>query len=123
MSSVPVIAIVDDDASVRVSMESLMRSLGYEARCYAAGRDLLASPDLAHASCLITDVQMPGMNGFQLHQALRARGCAVPVIFITAFAEERLRNQAVSAGAVGFLSKPFEAREIIACVEAALGRR
>ena len=117
----PVIAIVDDDASVRVAIGSLMRSLGYATRCFASAPDFLSSEGLGETACLITDVQMPGMDGMELQRRLAAGGHAVPVIFVTAYPEERVRRQAAAAGAFGFLSKPFEGQAIIDCVEAALG--
>jgi FixJ family two-component response regulator len=119
--SAPVIAIVDDDLSVRIATESLMRSLGYVACSFASAQDFLRSERLLETACLITDVQMPGMGGMELQQTLVSTGRAMPVIFITAFPEERVRRQAASAGAFGFLSKPFEGQAIIDCVEAALG--
>lgn len=121
MSRVPVIAIVDDDPSVRIATESLMRSLGYTVFSFASAQDFLRSDRLRDADCLITDVQMPGMTGIELQQRLAATGHPMPVIFITAFPEERVRRQAANAGAFGFLSKPFEGQAIIDCVEAALG--
>ncbi len=122
VSSSAVIAIVDDDPSIRVAAESLMRSLGYAAFSFASAQEFLRSDRLRETDCLITDLQMPGMGGLELQQALATTGHAMPVIFITAFPEERLRRQAAEAGAFGFLSKPFEGQAIIDCVEAALGR-
>lgn len=122
VSATPVIAIVDDDPSVRIATESLMRSLGYAACSFASAQEFLRSGRLGETDCLITDVQMPGMGGIELQQHLAATGHAMPVIFITAFPEERVRRQAAEAGAVGFLSKPFEGQSIIDCVEAALSQ-
>jgi FixJ family two-component response regulator len=116
-----VIAIVDDDPSVRIATESLMRSLGYAACSFASAQEFLRSDRLRETDCLITDVQMPGMGGMELQQTLASAGHAMPVIFITAFPEERVRRQAAAAGAFGFLSKPFEGQAMIDCVEAALG--
>jgi len=116
----PVIAIVDDDPSVRIATASLMRSLGHAVCSFASAQDFLRSDRLAETDCLITDVQMPGMGGLELQQRLVSAGRAIPVIFITAFPEERLRRQAAEAGAFGFLSKPFEGQAIIDCVAAAL---
>lgn len=119
---VPLIAIVDDDASVRIATESLMRSLGYAARSFASADEFLRSPQLDEVACLITDVQMPGMNGLELQHALHAIRCAVPVIFITAFPEGHVRKQAEAMGAVGFLGKPFDTQAMADCVEQALSR-
>ena len=80
----------------------------------------LASPHLDDTSCLIADIQMPGMNGLDLQSELHARQRYIPIIFITAFAEERIRKRAEAAGALGFFSKPVDSRTIIGCLDAAL---
>lgn len=122
MSRVPVVSIVDDDDSVRAAMSSLVRSLGYDACVFASAEAFLASPHLHDTSCLIADVQMPGMSGLDLQSKLIALRQDIPIIFITAFAEERRRRQAEAAGAVGFFSKPVDSRMIIGCLDAALKR-
>ena len=120
MSPVPVVSIVDDDASVRAGLESLVRSLGYEACVFASAEALLSSPRLGDTGCLIVDVQMPGMTGLDLQTELQARRCAIPIIFITAFPEERIRRHAEAAGAVGFFGKPVEGGILVDCLDAAL---
>jgi FixJ family two-component response regulator len=120
VSRVPVVSIVDDDDSVRAAMSSLVRSLGYEACLFASAEAFLASPQLDNTSCLIADIQMPGMSGLDLQSELRARPRYIPVIFITAFAEERIRQHAEAAGALGFFSKPVDSQRIIGCLDAAL---
>ncbi|WP_428032951.1 response regulator transcription factor [Ancylobacter sp.] len=115
------ITIIDDDESVRVATESLIRSLGFSARTFASAEDFLRSPSLGKTDCVITDVQMPGMSGVELQSALRARGDRTPLIFITAFPEERIRRQVHAAGAIGFLAKPFDGDAMIACIDLALG--
>src|SRR5215475_11806517 len=120
LSQVPVVSIVDDDESVRVPMGSLVRSLGYEACVFASAEAFLASPRLHDTSCLILDVQMPGMSGLDLQAELRGRGTGIPVIFVTAFPEERIRRRAEAAGAVGFFAKPVDGGIIIRCLDAAL---
>ena len=115
------IAIVDDDDSVRAAMSSLVRSLGHEACVFASAEDFLASSQLGEASLLIADVQMPGMSGLDLQRELHTRQHCVPVVFITAFPEERLRKRAAAAGAIGFFSKPVDSQQIIGCIDAALG--
>lgn len=122
MTANPVIAIVDDDAPVRQALGSLFRSFDMVVELYASGTDLLQSRTLDTVSCLVTDVQMPAMNGFALCEALHARGLSIPVIFITAFPEESYRQRAEAMGAVCFLSKPFVDPEIIQCIENAVAR-
>ncbi len=114
------IAIIDDDDAVRIATENLVRSLGYETSTFASAEDFLDSPRVNETACLITDVQMPGIGGLDLQKLLLARGRTVPTIFITAFPEERVRLQAEEAGAIGFLSKPFDASAIIQCIDKAL---
>lgn len=114
------IAIIDDDEAVRVAIENLVRSLGFEAITFGSAEEFLSSPAMHEASCLITDVQMPGMSGIDLQARLTAEQNSVPIIFITAFPEERIRQHACSAGAIGFLSKPFEGRSLIDCIDKAV---
>ena len=120
VTATPVIAIVDDDASVRHAMGRLVRSLDMTAELYGGGPELLASTSIAAIDCVITDVQMPVMNGFALCEALRARGHRMPVIFMTAFAQEGYEQRARDAGAACFLNKPFQDTDIIDCIENAL---
>ena len=117
-----VVSIVDDDESVRAAMSSLVRSLGYEALVFASAEAFLASPRISDTSCLIVDIQMPGMSGLDLQSELQARRSAIPVIFITAFPEERIRRRAEAAGAVGFFGKPVDGHTIIKCLDLALRR-
>ncbi|MBS9477000.1 response regulator [Ancylobacter sp. VKM B-3255] len=114
------VAIIDDDEQVRTATASLVRSLGLATRTFASAEDFLLSPEQGVADCVITDVQMPGMSGVELQAALRAKGSRTPLIFITAFPEDRIRRQVTLAGAVGFLAKPFDGQEMIACLDAAL---
>ncbi|MER2265189.1 response regulator transcription factor [Methylobacterium oxalidis] len=123
MAEAPVIAIVDDDEAVRVATGSLVRSLGYTAETYSCARDFLRASAAREPACLITDVQMPGMTGVELQEALVAAGRRLPVIFVTAFPTESLRSRALAAGASGFLRKPCEGRAIIDCLERALRQR
>ncbi|WP_042880198.1 response regulator transcription factor [Cupriavidus necator] len=121
MTATPVIAIVDDDAPVRHAMGRLVRSFDLAVELYPGGQELLQSPSLGGIACVIADVQMAGMSGFALCEALRARGLRMPVIFMTAFAREGYEARARAAGAACFISKPFEDTEIIRCIEQALG--
>ena len=119
---VPVISVVDDDASVRAATARLLKSLGFTAHAFASANEFLQSPRLRDTSCLIADVQMPGMSGVQLQEYLIAQGHSTPIIFITAFPEDSIREQAMNAGAICFLSKPFDGARLIECVDRALKR-
>ena len=123
MSERAVISVVDDDDSVRAAVGSLVRSLGYEALTFASAEAFLASPGLDETTCLISDLQMPGMAGDELQRHLQIEGRDLPMIFITAFPEERIRRRVEAAGAFGFLSKPFDSQSLIRCLDAALASR
>jgi len=114
------ISIVDDDQSVRKAISALVRSLGYAAATFASAEDFLESDRVDDTSCLITDVQMPGLNGVELQRRLIADGRPMPIIGITANPEENIRTQMLEAGAVGFLSKPFNDACLIDCLGTAL---
>ncbi len=101
-------------------MSSLVRSLGFAAYAFASAEEFLASPRLNDTSCLVVDVQMPGLSGLDLQSELAARDRQMPIIFITAFPEERIRKRAEAAGAVGFFSKPVDSQVLIRCLETAL---
>ncbi len=101
-------------------MTSLLRSLGLAVYTFSSAEDFLQSPRLNDTSCLITDVQMPGMSGIELQRHLIANGQRLPTIFITAYPEERLRARATEAGAIGYLTKPFDDETLIRCITAAL---
>jgi FixJ family two-component response regulator len=115
------ISIVEDDASVREATRGLIRSLGYDAATFASAEEYLRSERVRDTSCLITDVQMSGMSGVDLQERLIADGHRTPIIFMTAYPEERVRARALGAGAVGFLSKPFDDERLIECLDRALG--
>jgi FixJ family two-component response regulator len=120
MGKAPVIAIVDDDEAVRTATASLVRSIGYTARTYASAPDFLRDCATHEPSCLITDVQMPVMTGVELQQELVAAGRNLPIIFITAFPNEAVRQRVLAAGAFCFLSKPCDGDTIVRCVEDAI---
>ena len=122
-SELTLIAVVDDDASIRLATDSLLRSRGYAVCTFASSGDFLQSDELNETACVITDVRMPVMGGIELQAILRARGCTVPFVFITAFPEGVVRTQAMNGGATCFLTKPFDAPTLIKYVEAALGTR
>jgi FixJ family two-component response regulator len=119
---IPMISIIDDDASVRVAANNLIRSLGYTVHTFASAAEFLRSTHLNDTSCVIADVQMPAMSGVELQSLLAARGQFLPFIFITAFPEEAIRARALEAGAIGFLTKPFDRLTLIECLDAALER-
>ena len=119
LSKTAVIAIVDDDYSVREALTSLVRSLGYPAMAFECADDLLNSKR-GRVSCLIADVQMPGMTGFELYNRLVA-GEPIPTILITAFPDERARHHALQAGVNCYLPKPFSEDELLACIRSILG--
>lgn len=116
----PVISVVDDDASIRVATDSLLRARGYTVSTFPSAAEFLRSSQLDETSCVITDVRMPDMSGVELQTVVRNQGRSTPFIFITAFPEESARLRALHDGAVCFLSKPFDAPTLIRCVEAAL---
>lgn len=123
MSEVKTITIIDDDEEVRTAIENLIRSYGFDTITFASADGFLRSSLIERTDCLITDIQMPGMSGIELQATLLERHPRIPMIFITAFPEDRLRHQLEAAGAFGFLSKPFDAARLMDCVSAALGKR
>ncbi|MGF6771736.1 FixJ family two-component response regulator [Paraburkholderia sp. GAS199] len=107
-----IVSIIDDDESVRVATSSLVRSLGWDVRLYASAEDFLQSAYMGDITCIISDVQMPGMSGIEMHRQLLARGVTLPIIFISAFASDSVRQQAAASGALCVLSKPIDATEV-----------
>ncbi len=120
MAKSHVISIIDDDPSVREATQSLIRSLGYDAQVFASAEEYLQSDNLNVSSCLITDLHMPGMSGTDLQDRLIAEGYQIPIIFVTAYYEDRIRDRVMHAGAFGFLRKPFNDESLIACLDKAL---
>jgi len=116
-----VIAIVDDDESVREALTGLMKSLGYGAAAFSCAEDFLKSSHRHETSCLIADVQMPGMSGLELRDALVASGQPIPTILISAYPDEGVRARALHAGVIGYLAKPFNEDDLLACIHTALG--
>jgi len=114
------VTIVDDDASVRVTLQELLRSAGFASRAFESADDFLASDHQQEMACLITDIRMPGMSGLELQAKLNTERCKIPTIFITAHGDEEMRLQALRAGAVEFLPKPFDDEVLIESVRAAL---
>ena len=122
MPDFPIISIVDDDESVRLAIKSLLNSMGLTAHLFASAEDFLQSPHVIDTSCLILDVQMPNMSGIELQRHLISQGVRTPIIFITAFPEDRIRTKLLNAGAVCFLSKPFDEQILLECLDKALKR-
>jgi FixJ family two-component response regulator len=123
MTGNPVIAIVDDDEAVRIATANLLRSFGYETRIFASAEDFLAAGMDTQAACLITDVQMPGVGGMELQRILCARKCPIPIMFMTAYGNEAVRQRALDAGALCFLEKPFDGDTIVRHLQDALRSR
>ena len=114
------VAIVDDDESMRAAIQDLLSSVGIKARSHASAEEFLLSGLQNEVACLISDIRMPGMTGLELQAKLVADGCQIPIIFITAHGNTRMRTQALGAGAVEFLGKPFDDERLLVCVRAAL---
>jgi FixJ family two-component response regulator len=117
------IAVVDDDESVREALAGLMKSLGYQAMTFSSAADFLNSKGRDRAACLIADVQMPGMTGPELHDRLTSSGNPVPTILITAYPDESVRVRALQAGVICYLTKPFKESDLLACLRSALDSR
>jgi FixJ family two-component response regulator len=114
------ISLVDDDESIRRTTTLLIQSFGFEAAAFESADNLLKCSQLQETSCLIVDVQMPGMNGLQLQRHLAESGYKIPIIFITAYDNKELLQQAIQAGAVAFLSKPFNDELLLETIRATL---
>jgi len=117
------IAIIDDDVAVREATRSLLNSLGYITAMFASAEEFLLSYNRGETSCIISDVQMPGMSGLALQQRLIADQQRIPIIFITGFPNDDVRERALSAGAQGFLTKPYTEQSLISNIESALQAR
>jgi FixJ family two-component response regulator len=116
----PLISIVDDDESVREATSGLMKALGYTAEAFSCAEDFLQSRQLQRTSCLIADVNMPGMSGLDLHRRLTASGKPIPTILITAYPDEGARESALDAGVICYLSKPFDEGDLLSCIHSVL---
>jgi FixJ family two-component response regulator len=118
-----VVMIVDDDESIRRAARRLIKSYGFPVETFASAEDFLSSGRLHETACLVLDVQMPGLNGLELQSRLITDGHQVPIIFITAFDDENARAQALKAGALGYLVKPFEEADLLTAINVALRRQ
>ena len=116
----PLISIIDDDTSVREATKGFVRSMGYAAESFASAEEYLELDHVADTACLITDIQMPAMSGAELQDRLIADGYRMPIIFVTAFPDSKMRARVLNAGACGFLTKPFSDESLIECLDKAL---
>jgi FixJ family two-component response regulator len=114
------VAIVDDDDLMRSALQGMLKSAGFAAQPFASAEEFLRSGQQHNAACLITDIRMPGMSGLDLQAQLNAAHCRIPTIFITAHGDAKMRMQAMRAGAVEFLAKPFDDEALLESVRAAL---
>jgi FixJ family two-component response regulator len=120
MTGVPLISIVDDDDSLRNSLDNLIRSVGFRAQGFPSAEALLSSNQLHDTACLILDVRLPGMNGLELQRRIVAANWRIPIIFITSHADGDARARALEAGAVDYLYKPFREEQLLNAIDAAL---
>jgi len=114
------VAIVDDDDLMRSALEGLLKAVGLPAQAFASAEEFLKSGQQGQARCLIADIRMPGMSGLELQSHLNAERCRIPIIFLTAHGDEKMRMQALRAGAVEFMAKPFDDEALVESVRAAL---
>src|SRR5260370_13791061 len=114
------VAVLDDDDSVRSAVQGLLKAVGLPAQTYASAEEFLKSSQRQQIACLIADIRMPGMSGLELQAQLNAERCRIPIIFITAHGDAKMRMQALRAGAVEFLAKPFDDEALLESVRAAL---
>jgi FixJ family two-component response regulator len=114
------VAIVDDDELMRSALQGMLKSVGLPSQVFASAEDFLNSGQHQQTACLIADIRMPGMSGLELQAKLNAEHCRIPTIFITAHGDTKMRMQALRAGAVEFLAKPFDDEVLLESVRAAL---
>ena len=115
-----VVAVVDDDDAVRIALEGLLKSAGLTARTFESAESFIESGQQSQVACLIADIRMPGMSGLELQAKLKAEGSRIPIIFITAHVDAKMKTVAMKAGAVEFLSKPFDGEVLLEKVRPAL---
>jgi FixJ family two-component response regulator len=121
MREPPVIAVVDDDASVREALQRFLKTFGFQVETLASGREFLCSSRLALVECVILDLAMPGMSGVEVQQQLAARSRAIPIVFITAHRDDQLGQRAITVGALAVLRKPVDQAELLRSVRKAFG--
>jgi len=120
---VPVIAIVDDDPSVREALERFLRTFTFQVRSFASGEEFLESSELRRVSCLLLDLAMPGMNGIEVKQELGARGLRIPTVFVTAHADDEIEQHVMAAGAIAILPKPVDQQMLLRLVQRVVGEQ
>jgi FixJ family two-component response regulator len=120
---VPVIAIVDDDASFREALERFLGTFAFRVRSFASGEEFLASSELRFVSCLLLDLVMPGMNGLEVTQQLSARGLRIPTVFVTAHADDDVGRHLGAAGAIAILPKPVDQQMLLRMVRRVVGEQ
>ena len=120
MSATPLISIVDDDDSLRNSLNNLIRSVGFRAQGFSSAEAFLNSNQLPDTACLILDVRMPGMSGLDLQRQMVANNSRIPIVFITSHGDDNARTRALEAGAVAFLYKPFREEALLKAIDSAL---
>ena len=114
------VAIVDDDDLMRSALQGMLKSVGLPSQAFASAEEFLTSGQQHETGCLIADIRMPGMSGLELQAKLNAEHCRIPTIFITAHGDAKMRMQALRAGAVEFLAKPFDDESLLSSVRAAV---
>jgi FixJ family two-component response regulator len=123
LSNTPLISIVDDDDSVRTAMGDMVESFGFRVGTFRSAAEFLQSDRLTETSCLILDIQMPGMTGLELHDLLVGSGRPIPTMFVTAFFDAHVKDRAMQAGALCCLAKPFDRHDLLNSIHAALQSR
>jgi FixJ family two-component response regulator len=121
MNTRPLVSVIDDDESVRESLPHLLKGFGFAVRAFSSAEEFLASDQISQNKCLILDINMPGMSGPDLLEELRRLGWEIPVVFITAQRDEKVRSDVLQQGAVACLFKPFSGKALRAAIEVALG--
>ena len=116
------ISIIDDDEDFREALQGLMTSMGFRVEAFSSALDFLARTNIRDTSCLIADVHMPRMTGIELHRRLVESGYVIPTILITAYPDESVQVRAMADGVIGYLTKPCDSEELLACVSSALER-
>lgn len=120
MSSIPTIAIVDDDRAMREALDDLIHSCGYNSQLFESAEEFLSYPERQGFDCMLVDVKMPGLSGIELQSILSAEPSKPPIIFMTSYRDDRTRAAAMSGGALAFLGKPVEFERLIAYLDMAL---